>query len=397
MSHPLYDVIVYGASGFTGAQAARWMATHAPAGLRWAIAGRSRDKLRAVREELGSAFARLPLVVADAQDTAALDALVRQTRVVASFAGPYARHGSELVAAVARQGRRYCDITGETLWVRRMVEAHGETAATQGACIVPFCGFDSLPSELGVLLAVGALAAGDEGTSMVRSAFVGKGGFNGGTLASAIALFDEADPSFAEDPFLLCPPGHGLSAEKNPLHTAPRFDPALGTWVAPFFMAPVNGPVVRWTATLMAAAGQPHGEDFGYAEGMKVPGRMAAMATAASLAAGARLLQWVWLRDRLAAWGPAPGEGPSEAVMDGGFFTTDLVGIGEEGGRVRVHIAGEGDPGNRNTVRMACAAALTLAEEEVLPAGILPPGFALGNLLVPRLRALGMKLEVKSA
>ena len=387
-----FDLIVYGATGFTGAQGAAWIAAHAPAGLRWAIAGRSRSKLEAVAARVGGPA----IVVADGEDEGAIDALVRSTRVVLSFAGPYARYGSALVGAVARHGRRYCDITGETVWVKRMIAAHGDAAVASGAVIVPFCGFDSVPSDLGVQMLVDALAARGEATAAVRSAYMAKGGVNGGTIASAMNLFAEGSSDWAQDPFLLSPPGHGLDPAHNPVEVGPAFDADLQRWVAPFFMAPVNGAVERWSAALAAAAGRPYGPQFGYAEALSLPGPWSARAAALGMRLADGMMKLGPARSLIGALAPAPGEGPSEETMDRGSFSAEFVAIGVAGTRLRGRVAGQGDPGNRSTVRMAGSAALTLLSSTTPAGGIFPPAFALGTALRDRLVEEGMIFQVYS-
>ena len=387
-----YDLVVLGATGFTGAQAAAAVAAAAPPGLRWAIAGRSAERLRAVRDRLG--MPQLAMRVCDTLDPVAVEALAQDARVVLTTVGPYRKYGSLLFGACAEAGTHLVDITGETVWVADMIAAHAATAQRTGAVIVPFCGFDSVPSDLGAWMMVQAVRARwGEGTLEVRGAFRAKGGFNGGTLDTGFTLFERGDHRRLADPYLLNPPGPRPARPARDRRRSAR-DPELG-WVAPFFMAPINTRVVRRSAALWAAQGAPYGADFGYDEAMAVPNRWAGAAVEAGLGA------WAWLN--LRPWGrrllrrllPAPGEGPSEAQMDGGGFRLDLVAVSDSGRLLRGRVTGRGDPGNRSTVRCLVGSALCLTDGvDTMPAaawggGVLTPATAFGDRLIERLHATG--------
>jgi short subunit dehydrogenase-like uncharacterized protein len=397
-----FDLVVYGATGFVGRQTAHYMADHA-AGLRWAVAGRSSDQLDALRRVLGPAVPSV--VVADAGDAAALDALAAQARVVLSTAGPFARLGGELVAACARHGTHYVDITGETPWVRQMIDRHHDAAARRGTRIVPGCGFDSVPSDLGAWLVADALwRQHGERCISVKACFSMHGGLNGGTAASALgALDDEAARTQFDDPFLLNPPGTApadASSHRDPVGALRDND--FGAWLAPFVMGPINSRVVRRSAALLARSG-PYAPDFRYQEyasaGRGASGALAASAMAIGLAAGRAALGVTPLRRLAARFVPAPGEGPSEQAMDSGSFRCDLIGVGERGTLQRGRIAGHGDPGNRATTIFVCEAALALAlDAPNLPGGVhwggvLTPATALGAVLAERLRRAGVIVE----
>lgn len=399
----LFDVVLYGATGFVGRQTAAYFAARAPAGLRWAVAGRSRSKLEALCASLGAAD--LPAIVADAMDRQALDALTRQSRVVLSTAGPFARFGSELVAACVRHGTHYVDITGETPWVRRMIDLHHDAAAAGGTRIVPGCGFDSVPSDLGAWLVARTLRE-DHGERCVRvkACFSLRGGLNGGTVASAMNLFDAGEAERFADPFLLNPPGTepaDLAPHRDPVSAV--HDPDFNAWLAPFVMGPVNTRVVRRSAALFGRRG-PYAPAFRYQEYLRMgsgpAAALAAGAFAAGLAVGRRTLAVEplrhWLQRTLA---PAPGEGPSEQAMNSGSFRCELIGFGERGGIARGRIAARGDPGNRATTTFVCESALALAVDVArLPGGeafggVLTPSVAFGRVLARRLRAAGMTVE----
>jgi short subunit dehydrogenase-like uncharacterized protein len=402
MSDRPFDVVLLGATGFTGRQTAHYFATHVPRDtVRWALAGRSKERLEAVRTGLGPAFADLPLLTVDTLNADAVSAMVRQTRIVLTTVGPYARYGDAVVEHCVAHGTHYVDITGETAWVREQIDRHHAHAVADGTRIVPFCGFDSVPSDLGTWMLTRHIRdRWGEPTRDVRAAFRTKGAFNGGTLASALDMAASGGQRRMGDLFLL-----------NPDFRAPRdlvarcrdrrsvgWDGDLNAWLAPFLMGAINSRVVRRSAALLAERGEGYGPDFAYSEAMKVPGRVSGAALSVGLAAGPALLMLGPVRTLAARWGPSPGEGPSEAAMDGGFFSTEFVGIADNGIKVRARVAGQGDPGNRSTVRMLCESALCLAlQEDELPpgGGVLTPAAAFGAVLLARLRAAGMTFAIQ--
>lgn len=398
-----YDVVLYGASGFVGRQTVAYFAQRAGR-LRWAVAGRNRDKLLAACAAAGPGAAKAGLIVADAQDEAALSALAAQARVVLSTAGPFALHGSALVAACVQQGTHYADITGETPWVRGLIDRHHHGAARSGTRIVPCCGFDSVPSDLGAWLVAEAVRReSGEPCVAVKACHTVRGGLNGGTLASVLNIAESGDLGRLADPFLLNPQG---TAPADPAPHAdvqtPRHDIDFDAWLAPFVMAPINTRVVRRSAAL-AGAGSAYGEGFVYQEYLRTGRGLLAAALASGVAgslgaglAGMRLGAW---RATLRALLPAPGQGPSERTMDGGSFRCDLIGRSASGHRVRGRISGRGDPGNRATTVFVCEAALALAgDPRKLPGGargggVLTPATALGAVLAQRLAAAEMTIE----
>jgi short subunit dehydrogenase-like uncharacterized protein len=366
-----YDVVLYGASGFTGRQTVTYFAKHAPAGLRWAVAGRSREKLQALA-------APVDVLIADSADQTSVDAVVSQTRIILSTAGPFAQYGTPVVDACVRFRTHYADITGETVWVQQLIAKYHDDAAAHGVRVVPCCGFDSIPSDIGAFL----LARHDR-ASMVRGYFqFGGGGLNGGTIASVANLVasSQARKVTRADDFAM-----------------PHFDDLIGTWVGPFFMAPTNTWVVRRSASLFKAWNEPYPEGFTYREFLKYsPPLAAAKAIAGSAAialAGGVLLVPPLFRAILPLL-PQPGEGPSESKMDAGWFSCDVVGRTTAGERVRALIKNNGDAGNRSTVKMLCEAGLCLAlGQSTDRGGILTPATAFGDRLVTRLRAAGMTVS----
>ena len=396
MSERTHDIVLLGVTGFTGRQVAAWFARNVPrTEVRWALAARSAERLAAIRDGLGAKFADVPLLIVDTLDADTVGAMARSARVVLTTVGPYARFGDLVVDACVEHGTDYVDITGETPWVRRVIARHHERASRDGTRIVPFCGFDSVPSDLGTWMVVRHLReVHGQATREVRSAFRAKGGFNGGTLASALNLLAAERPRDMADPFTLNPADHtpGPAPARSQDLTRTFADPDLGR-VAPFFMAPVNTRVVRRSDALLSARGAGYGDQFAYQEALSVKGPAMGWGVLAAVAAVPLVGRSGMLRSLAARLGPAPGEGPSDAEMDAGWFTARFVGLGEGGARIEATVKGQGDPGNRCTVRMLCCCALALIQDrEQLPpgGGVLTPAVAFGPVLLARLRAEGM-------
>jgi short subunit dehydrogenase-like uncharacterized protein len=404
MRETTYDVVLYGASGFVGKQTVRYFAARVGDRVRWAIAGRDRDKLESVRAEVGIA---VDILVADSQDRGAIEAIVSQTRVLLNTAGPFALYGDEIVAACVRYRTHYVDITGETPWVKGLIDRYHLQAATDGTRIIPCCGFDSVPGDLGAYLVVRYLQR-ELGTECARvnAYYQAAGGFNGGTLASGLSMLDRGELDLVANPFLLNPPESvptDVARHRDP--TAPQYDEDLGTWVAPFFMGVVNTRSVRRSGALFERWQESYGRDFSYQEYFKfdppwawlqsttMVGAMAAIGVAITIPPLRHLLESII---------PQVGSGPSEQTMDEGWFRCELLGWGTQGQRVRGLIADVGDPGNRATVKFLCESALCLAVDfDRLPGGaqrggVLTPATGLGDVLVERLRQVGMQLEVET-
>ena len=406
---PDLDVVVLGATGFVGRLLAGYLAEAAPDGARIGLAGRSRQRLEQVRGALGGAAAAWPLLVADTGDEAALDALAGATRVVATTVGPYARYGLPVAEACARAGTDYCDLTGETLFVRRTLDKADGPAKESGARLVHSCGFDSIPSDLGVLMLAEQARADGEGelehTRLVVRTM--KGGLSGGTIDSMRATVEAvtADRSLARvlaDPYALSPDRGAepdLGPEKD--RTSVGRDRELGVWVGPFVMAPYNTRIVRLSNALQ---GWSYGRRFRYEECLSYGGGLAAplvaTGTTAGLAAGVVGMRFGPTRAVLDRLLPSPGEGPDEEARRRGRFRMELLTRTSTGARYRAVVAAQGDPGYQATALMMGETALCLAlDHDRLPdrAGVLTPATALGDVLVDRLRAAGMTLTVERA
>jgi short subunit dehydrogenase-like uncharacterized protein len=357
-----FDIVLQGSTGFTGRLTAAELARHAPAGLRWAVAGRDAVKVEALAQEFA-----VPALVADGLDEAAIDRLVASTRVVLSCAGPYARYGTPLITACARHGTHYADLTGEVPWVAHAIrELHG-TAETSGATLIPASGFDSVPSDLGVQ----ALAERCPGVTRIHGFYRMRGGLNGGTLATALDLAasehrDAPPPSGAARTFAI---------------------PTLGSWGAPFALAPMNVATVRRTAELRQAPLQ-------YSEHLLTRGRLGAWAGSVGLATVEAMLRGRFGRAVLRRLGPKPGEGPSEkARRDGWVEFTALAGpLDAPECVLRWHWPG--DPANTVTTRCLAQVGMALAAGEAQAAGVQTPAAAFGTALRERLHAIGAYSDV---
>ncbi|KGF71893.1 saccharopine dehydrogenase [Neosynechococcus sphagnicola sy1] len=404
MANRRYDVVLYGATGFVGQQTVQYFAQHThPGQVHWAIAGRNRQKLEAVKSQLGI---EVNVIVADSQDQRAIDEMVSQTRILVNIAGPFAVYGDGIVDACVRIQTHYVDITGETPWVKRLINRYHQQASSDGTRIIPCCGFDSVPSDLGTYLVVRYMQQ-ELGVpcQAVKAYFQMVGGFNGGTLASGFNLYDSGQADQVRDPFLLNPPGDQSNEkiERNRDPERPHYDPDLNTWVSPFFMSPVNTRIVRRSCALFDQWQAPYGSDFTYQEYLKFNPPWAwlqAKGVTVGMALFSGMMQQTICRHLLQPLLPQPGSGPSQQAMNQGWFHCELLGFASDGRRVRGLIQDQGDPGNRATVKFLCESALCLALNwDELPGGqerggVLTPATGLGDVLAKRLHNTGMTLEV---
>lgn len=372
-----FDIIVYGATGFTGRLVAEYLTKIGA--QRWAMAGRSLSKLQEVRDLIG-APADTPLLTASSDDPASLRSLCERTRVVLTTVGPYQLYGGDLVAACAETGTAYVDLCGEPAWMRQMIDAHHETAKRTGARIVFSCGFDSIPFDLGVLT-LQNVAKAKFGHPLPRvKGRVRKmqGGASGGTVASLKATLAAAakHPSILgllTNPFALTP---GFTGPHQPSGLIPEYDRAIEAWVAPFIMAPINTKNVHRTNFLL---GETYGADFVYDEMMIAPG-LGEMGKAAAEAIAR-------MNPLASDKGPKPGEGPSPEERDAGFYDLLFIGEGADGERIDCVVTGDKDPGYGSTSKMIAETALCLVEDVTGGGGIWTPGALMGTVLADRLQA----------
>jgi short subunit dehydrogenase-like uncharacterized protein len=399
-----HDLVVYGATGFVGRLLAARLAGTAPAGLRIALAGRSRGRLERVRSELPAIARDWPLLEADSTDAASLTALASSTRVLATTVGPYLRYGLPVVEACARAGTHYADLTGEVLFVRRAMDRTDAVACDTGARIVHACGYDSVPSDLSaLLLAERARLDHAGGLHDVQLVATVRGGFSGGTVDSARAQFEElgrdaAARRLVADPFALSPDRDAEPAIGQPRDAGPPSRTPDGRWTAPFVMAPFNTRIVRRSNALQGWA---YGRDMRYGEvmgcGRGLPGAVTAAGVTAGLAGFAAAMSLPPARALLDRLLPQPGAGPGEQTRAQGWFRSLVDATTGSGRRYRATVAGQGDPGYAATAVMLSETALALAVDgDRLPgrAGSLTPATALGSVLVERLRTAGHTYEV---
>lgn len=379
-SSNVFDLVVYGATGFTGQLVAEYLAAHYKSDkqLKWAMAGRSLDKLASVRDAIG-APAATPLIVADASDAASLKAMIDQTRSVISTVGPYQLYGSDLVAACAATGTDYLDLCGEPVWMRQMIDKHEAAAKASGARIVFSCGFDSVPFELGVFFVqeearrvFGAPVSRVKGR--VRDM---RGTLSGGTAASGRATFEAVAKDLSlvailNDPFALTP---GFSGAKQPKGNRPVYEEDLQSWTAPFMMALINTRNVHRSNMLM---GFPYGHEFVYDEMVLTgPGENGEANAKRVMAANS---------EKTGPNAPKPGEGPSKEERENGRYDLLYVAIAPDGRQVRASVKGDRDPGYGSTSRMVAECAICLLRDTPdVAAGIWTPGAAMGNRLIKRL------------
>lgn len=392
MSSAKFDIVVYGATGFTGQLVAEYLTQHYKSDktLKWAMAGRSLGKLKAVRDAIG-APGNTPLIVADASDAASLRVMAEQTMSVITTVGPYQLYGEELLAACVATGTDYFDLCGEPIWMRQMIDKYEAAAKESGARIVFSCGFDSVPFELGTFFVqeeakrvFGAPAARVKGR--VRDM---RGTLSGGTAASAKATFDAVAKDISliailNDPFALTP---GFAGPKQPKGNRSLLEEDLQSWAAPFMMALINTRNVHRSNMLM---GFPYGQDFVYDEMVLTgPGEKGEANAKRVMAANA---------EKTGPSAPKPGEGPSKEERENGLFNLLYVAIAPDGRAVRAGVTGDRDPGYGSTSKMISECAICMLRDVTdVAAGFWTPGAAMQHNLIKRLRDnAGMTFAVEA-
>jgi len=394
-----FDVIVWGATGFTGRLVAEYLALTYGVGrkLRWAIAGRSADKLASIASMVSESQAEeLPQLLADINDPDSIDQLVQKTRVICTTVGPYALYGSVMVEACVKHGTHCCDLTGETPWMRKMIDQHQTAAESSGAKIVHTCGFDSIPSDIGVYFLQQCMRekylaqAAEIKYRVVSSA----GGVSGGTVASMMNMMDEAktDKSIFEtlqDPYALNPLNQPRGPDGND-QMGTVYDHDFRQWSGPFMMAGINTRVVRRSNALLNYS---YGREFRYSEailtGSGPGGYMRALLVALGTGLMGLLAALGPTRALLKKMLPAPGEGPSEQARNMGHFNIELLGKHalDESKNIRISVTGDKDPGYGATSKMLAESAVCLAMDSLTEGGgFLTPASAMGDQLVKRLQ-----------
>jgi short subunit dehydrogenase-like uncharacterized protein len=407
--NPAFDLVVFGATGFVGQLVCHYLHTHLQqdeADFSWAIAGRSADKLNRLAAKFDSSTKRPACITADARDEASLRVLCAQTQVVISTVGPYALYGELLVKVCAETGTDYCDLTGEPQWVRRMIQCYESLAQTSGAHIVHCCGFDSVPSDVGVyyLQHQAQQQFGEPCIAVKMRLQDAQGGISGGTAASGINLVKEAmeDAALRQElanPFSLCP--DTAISDHHPQTMIPvQFDRDFQQWVTPFVMAAINTRIVLRSNYLQQSA---YGSTFQYEEGILVPDGPIGWAVAQglklgmdALVLGAALPPTRWLLEQTVV--PASGTGPNPEQQRNGFYDLRFVGRTVSGAMMQIKVTGDRDPGYGSTSKILSQAGLCLAQD--VPAmnadgGFWTPASLMGTSLIHRLQQYaGLTFEV---
>ena len=402
-----FDVIVWGATGFTGTLVAEYLIRQygVDKDLRWAVAGRSNEKLVALIDSLGPEASGLETFVADSFDPESLRSLAGQTRVVLTTVGPYALYGSALVEACVEEGTHYCDLAGEVQWIRKMIDQHQERAEETGARIVHCCGFDSVPMDIGVWFLqeeankrYGAYC--DSITMLVKAT---KGSASGGTVASLINLIEESrkDKDIARilvQPYSLNPDGERDGPDERDQHSV-LYNKDAQAWTAPFVMAAINTKVVRRSHAL---AGYPYGKDFRYREAVMTGDGPVGWAKAAAMTAalgglvmGASYSPSRGLLQKFVL--PEPGEGPDRELQKEGFFNLTQIGILPDGTVLRTRITGDQDPGYGSTSKMLSECAVCLGKDPIdVGGGVWTPASVMARPLLKRLTEnAGLTFELR--
>ena len=402
-----FDLVIYGASSFVGQILTEYLYEHIglTRKIKWAIAGRSEAKLTELRASLGDGAAKLPIIIADSHDEAGLRDMCERSRVIVSTVGPYALYGELLIKACAENGNDYCDLTGEAYWIKQMMDKYQKAAKKSGARIVNCCGFDSIPSDLGVhfLQQEGKQQFGKFFNNVKLRVKAMKRGASGGTIASMIEMLvaGKADPELRKqmgNPYVLCPEKHRYTIRQT-IIKAPVYDEDFQAWVAPFIMEAINARVVLRSNSLLKMA---YGKDFSYGEamlsGQGIKGRLTGLGITGGLGLFAGSLILDPIRNLMQKYVlPKPGEGPSLQDQLNGYFDLRLHGRNKKGQQLMVQVTGDRDPGYGSTAKMLAQAGLCLAFDlaaEDKAGGFWTPATAMGDLLVERLSEhAGMTFE----
>lgn len=395
----MLDIILLGATGFTGQRAAQYYRDHAPEKLTWGIAGRNKDKLNALAAELDLSEDRI--IVCDATDPEQVDAMVARCRILVTTAGPFSLYGKEVVRACAQTGTHYLDITGEVDFIRSMIDAHGDEAERSGSVLVPFSGFDSVPADIGTLLSASQFDKPEE--LIIRSYYTISGGFNGGTIATMLNKFESGEYRKMGDPRILMHEGRPETEHVEGSKYS-GFDPTIGRWTLPFIMGAINSKVVYRTAQLMADAGHPYAQKITYSEHSALGKKREPFSfffLAIILGSLQKFGPKKWFRSLVRKIAPSPGEGPSESVIENGFFRCDVFSTDGKEHSAHLRISYPGDPGNKSTVFFLCESSLLLWQkmttDDLPKPGFHTPVSAMGNDLADRLADRGLKTELISA
>jgi short subunit dehydrogenase-like uncharacterized protein len=388
-----FDIIVWGASGFTGRLVAQYLHTQYGSGLKWAMAGRSQSKLDSVRAQV--ADDSVPVIIADSHDEQSLNVMVQRCKVILTTVGPYGKYGAGLVAVCVKHGTHYCDLAGEVPWMRQMIDTHHEAARANGTKIVHTCGFDSVPSDMGVFYTQQqVIAKTGQPASMINmrvKAF--KGEMSGGTYASLGDAIEKATKDRSQfktliEPYSLNPAGEQHGPDQRDLQSV-VYDKISKSWIYPFIMAGINTKVVRRSHALSA---YPWGRDFRYDEaimsGDGIGGRIKGLIAASMLGIIMMAKPGSLLKKVIDRFLPDPGEGPDAASRAAGFYNMRFYATLHDGSVAMAKVTGDMDPGYGSTSKMMAECGVCLARDETPDvAGVLTPSVAMGEPLLKRLEA----------
>ena len=387
------DIVVYGATGFIGKLCAKYLSENS-VDLNWAIAGRNKEKLEELKKELSL---DVDIFIAESNDEKALDNITKNTKVVLSTAGPFHRYSSNLVKSCVKNSSDYVDITGEFFWIREMIDLHHEEASSKGVRIIPACGYDSIPSDLGTFFSSTKIK---EPIKRIESFHAGQGGVSGGTTETGFSMGDLKLGKKMNDPFVLNPE-KSVSNEQKLLSSDSvgiKKNNLIESWTGPFIMAVSNTRVVRRSAALLELNQEGYGVNFTYQEhAFYKKFRTALLVTFVTLLFG--LILSTPIRKLVRPLLPKPGEGPSEETMENGFFDSFFTAELDNGEKKLFRVHGKGDPGYKVTSKFVCESALTLVKDrEKLPGGneyggVLTPASGLGQPLIDRLSLNGVHFE----
>ena len=402
-----FDIIVHGASGFTGKLVVEylWKKYGENSDLKWGISGRNHAKLQSVLSSLDIPLHSVQILIAESHDSGALDKITSQTKVVISTVGPYAKYGSQLVKSCVTQGTDYCDLAGELQWVRKMIDEHQEGAVKSGARIITSCGFDSIPSDIGVFF-----LQNESDKLYMKPCFKIKllvksmsGGPSGGTIASMMNQLIEGkqDKTIARiisNPYTLNPSTQYRGPDKRD-QTSVKYDKELNTWTAPFVMAIVNTRVVRRTNAIMNFS---YGENFSYTEAVSSGAGLRGLFKAIIatffigiflVASSIKITRNLLLKYFL----PKPGQGPNKMQREKGFYNLIMHGFTDDGDKISIKITGDSDPGYGSTSKMLAESAVCLALDSLnIGGGFWTPASSMGNKLLARLsKNAGIKFEIQ--
>jgi short subunit dehydrogenase-like uncharacterized protein len=405
---PKFDIIIFGATSFVGQILTRYMLNQFAVGgeLKWAIAGRSQNKLSELKLSLGTAGEALDTLVADAADEDSLHSMCLSTRVIISTVGPYALYGEPLVKVCVALGTDYCDLTGEVQWIAKMLERYEDEAKKSGARIVNSCGFDSVPSDLGVyfLQHHAKQKFGQTCSSIKMRVKKMKGAASGGTVASMTNIFKEvaSNPALRKvlaNPYAICPSDHGNTVRQDNMNR-PQYDDDFNSWVAPFVMAVINTRIVHRSNTLVEGGYSQH---FDYNEAMLTGKGLMGSGIAAGVGVGlggfamaAVIPPTRWVMEKFIL--PKPGEGPSIDAQEKGFYDLRFYGKTDDGQEIRCKVTGDQDPGYGSTAKMLGQAAACLAQDiskDDVQGGFWTPASVFGTQLITRLeKHAGLTFEI---